>query len=111
MPLYPGAPSIFFPATASGRGWSTVSVRPTQVLVAGSGPAGRGQVSHFREIPARHAGQYGEQIVFDGYAQAAAGFHDRENRGDFGTGLRAAYVQPVLAAQSHRTHGVLGQIV
>ena len=42
------------------------------------------------------ARQDGQQVVFDGNTESAAGFHHRKNGGDFGSGLRAAYMQPVL---------------
>ena len=51
---------------------------------------------HVGEIAPGHARQHGEQIVFDGQVQAAAGFHHRENRCDFRSRLGTAYVQPVL---------------
>ena len=39
---------------------------------------------------------------------ASAGFDDREDGGDFGSGLLTADVDPVFATERHRAHGVFG---
>src|SRR5438034_6654071 len=42
--------------------------------------------------------------------QPTAAFHDRENRCNLRSRLRAADVQPILSTKSDRTHGVLRQV-
>ena len=56
-------------------------------------------------------GEDGGQIFAHGEVTPSAGFDDREDGGDFGSGLLAADVDPVFAAERHRAHGVFGQVV
>jgi hypothetical protein len=53
----------------------------------------------------------GSEAAFDRHAEAAAGFHDRKDRGDFRSSLRAAHMQPVLASEAYGPHRVLRQVI
>ena len=59
-------------------------------------------------------GETGEdrrQVIAHGDVDAAAGFDDREDGGDFGSGLLAADMDPVFAAERDRAHRVFGKVV
>ena len=59
-------------------------------------------------------GETGEdsgQVFAHGDVPPSAGFDNREDGGDFGSGLLAADVDPVFATDRHRAHGVFGKIV
>ena len=59
-------------------------------------------------------GETGEdrrQVFTHGDVHPSAGFDDREDGSDFGSGLLAADVDPVFATERHRAHGVFGQVV
>jgi len=56
------------------------------------------------------SGKHRSQVIADGDIDSAAGFDDRENGGDFGSGLLAADVDPVFATKRNRSHGVFGKV-
>ena len=59
-------------------------------------------------------GETGEdcrQVFAHGDVHAPASFDDREDGGDFGSGLLAADMDPVFAAERDGAHGVFGEIV
>ena len=56
-------------------------------------------------------GEDGGQIFAHGDVTPSAGFDDREDGGDFGSGLLAADVDPVFATDRYGAHGVFGEIV
>ena len=59
-------------------------------------------------------GETGEdrrQVLAHRNVHPSAGFDDREDGGNFGSGLLAADVDPVFATERHRAHGVFGEIV
>ena len=51
------------------------------------------------------------QVVAHRDVDAAAGFDDGKDGGDFGSGLLAADVDPVFSSQRDRAHGVFGEVV
>ena len=55
--------------------------------------------------PGRVCAKY-SQVHF----KSTAGFEDREDSGDLGAGVLTAEVDPVLASEGDRAHGVLGQV-
>jgi len=66
-------------------------------MVVFSRPCGRGE---FGEVMHGRIGETGEdrrQVIAHGDVDAAAGFDDREDGGDFGSGLLAADMDPVFA--------------
>jgi hypothetical protein len=66
------------------------------------------------EAPDREIGKPGEnsgKVVAHRNFQPAAAFHDRENRRNLRSCLWAADVYPVLATQSHGTHGLLREVI
>ena len=67
-----------------------------------------GQAMHRR---VGKSGKHRSQVIADGDIDSAAGFDDRENGGDFGSGLLAANVDPVFATDGYGAHGVFGEIV
>ena len=59
-------------------------------------------------------GETGEdsgQVFAHGDVHPSAGFDDREDGGDFRSGLLTADVDPVFATERHRAHGVFGEVV
>jgi hypothetical protein len=56
-------------------------------------------------------GKYRSQIVAHWEFQSTAAFHDRKDRRDFGSRLRASNVDPILPTESNGTHGVLRQVI
>ena len=75
------------------------------------GPYGRGELGEVVDGGVGEAREDSSQIVADGNVDAAAGFDDGEDGGDFGSGWLAADVNPVFATKRHRAHGVFGEIV
>ena len=67
-----------------------------------------GQAMHGR---VGESGKHSGQVIADWGIDSAAGFDDRENGGDFGSGLLAANVDPVFTTKRNRSHGVFGKIV
>ena len=89
---------------------TSVSVRPNQCL-AWRDASQRAGVRWATASLFRRAmpGSTSARVLLHRHAQPTAGFHHRENRRDFRSGLRAAHMQPVLAPQRHRAHRVLRQ--
>src|ERR1043166_937416 len=86
--------------------------RPTKPGDSGAGgPTSWGEIDDFGKSPSIQAGQHGSEVAFDRHAEAAAGFHDRKDRGDFRSSLRAAHMQPVLASGGYGPHRVLRQVI
>ena len=75
------------------------------------GPGGRGELG---KAVHRRIGETGEdsgQVFAHGDVHPSAGFDNREDGGDFGSGLLTADVDPVFATERHRAHGVFGEVV
>ena len=59
-------------------------------------------------------GETGEdrrQVLAHRNVHPSAGFDDREDGGNFGSGLLAADVDPVFATKRYGSHGVFGKVV
>src|SRR5512139_1723261 len=74
-------------------------------------PGRGGQLSDPSDRPLAEFGKDVPKIVAQVDVQTPAGFHHRGNGGDFGSGLRAADMQPVLAAYGPRPHGSFAPVV
>ena len=80
-------------------------------LKVAQGPSSRRELGEAVDGHVGEAGEDSGQVIAHGNIDAAAGFDDGEDGGDFGSGLLAADVDPVFAAQGHRAHGVFGEVV
>ncbi len=76
-----------------------------------SSPGRRSKVWEALDRNIGKPGQNRGQIVAHWDVDASAGFDDREDGGDFGSGLLTSDVDPVFATERHRTHGVFGEVV
>src|SRR5665647_1756136 len=85
--------------------------RNSGVLLLPGSPRRRGKVSKTMDGNVGNTRQDGGQVATDRNLNAATGLHDGQNRRHLRPGLLAAYMDPVLPAQRHRTHRVLRQVV
>src|SRR5208282_1351513 len=81
------------------------------VLLLPGSPRRRGQAGKALDGNIGDTWQDGGQVVTDRDLHPAAALHDGQNRRHLRARFLAAYVDPVLPAQRHRTHGVLRQVV
>ena len=75
------------------------------------GPGSRGELGEAMDGRVGEAGEDSGQVIAHGDVDAAAGFDDGEDGGDFGSGLLAADVDPVFATDRYGAHGVFGEVV
>src|ERR1700730_3387894 len=90
-------------ATTWLTGWAWLEVE--------RGPCGRGELGEAMAGRVSEAGEDSGQVFAPGDVHPSAGFDDREDGGDFGSGLLTADVDPVFATERHRAHGVFGKVV
>ena len=81
-----------------------------RLLAEFGGVGGRGEVDQGLDGAIGHAGEHVGQILADGDREPAAALDDREDGGDFGASLLAPQVQPILASDGDRTHGIFGEV-
>src|SRR5208337_236882 len=67
-------------------------------------PRGGRQLGHPGDRPLSELGKYVPEIFSEIDIQASASFHDRRDGGDLRSGLRAADMQPIFAAECQRTN-------
>ena len=75
------------------------------------GPGCRGELGKAVDGRVGETGEDCRQVIANGDIDAATGFDDREDGGDFGSGFLAADMDPVFAAERYRAHGVFGKVV
>src|ERR1700746_1100891 len=74
-------------------------------------PGGGRQLTHAANWPFPKLGKDVPEIFSEIYIQAPARFHDGCDGGDLRSGLRAAAVQPILAAERQRTNRSFAPII
>jgi hypothetical protein len=67
-------------------------------------PGGGRQLAHPADWPLAELGKYVQEIFSEIDIQAPASFHDGSDGGDLRSGLRAADMQPIFAAECQRSN-------
>ena len=80
-------------------------------VIARAPPQPARELGHALDGEARQPAQRRGQVLAHRHPQAPAAFNHREEVRNSGSGPFAAQVDPVLAAQCHRSHRVFGRVV